>query len=534
MWAGIHAAMELLRKDTLGGARKKSVLLLTDGVPNVNPPEPYAKALRNYHDQHPKFKFQMNTFGFGYHLKSDLLLELAQECNGTFAFIPVAPNVGTVFVNTVSNVLTNFTQRSTLMLQPTHGAEFTGKVKGDHLTSDETWGKYVTLGPLQQGQARDIIVPMKIPAGQAPYLEATLVYPHDLNGKEVKIASTGEVREATVESKIGEVRSRMVSIGYSNVEAALKGNIQECNDKMAALEKHVDEIAEAIGSPEEFKGLVNDTKGRMAKAFDGMDRFRRWGGHYIRALMRSHQLQQNTNFMDPGLQSYGGANFRYFKERGSEVFLGLQMPRPSRPVYSYSRPVTPSYSASASGPPTQPVDNDCYYGGGGCFGPTSTVVISDQTVPVTEVRAGDKIMVADGLATVKCVVCISRPNKSLMQLPGGLTITKRHPIRVNGAWMKPCEVEDATEVSNPEGVVYNFILDRSHVPLVSGVECVTWGHGLSEEGVSHEYYGSEAVISDIMKMPGFKDGFVKVFGCTKSSKTGETNGLLINPPEITV
>lgn len=102
-------------------------------------------------DQHPKFKFQMNTFGFGYQLYSELMMQLAKECNGTYAFIPVSPNVVTVFVNTVANVLTNFSQRSTLMLVPSGGASFTGPVSGDLLTSDETWGKHIVLGPLQQG-----------------------------------------------------------------------------------------------------------------------------------------------------------------------------------------------------------------------------------------------------------------------------------------------------------------------------------------------------------------------------------------------
>jgi hypothetical protein len=88
-------------------ARRKSLLLLTDGEPTISPPS-YQKELRNYLDQHTKFKFQMNTFGFGYELDSQLLLELATECHGTYSFIPVAPNVGTVFVNSVANVISNF------------------------------------------------------------------------------------------------------------------------------------------------------------------------------------------------------------------------------------------------------------------------------------------------------------------------------------------------------------------------------------------------------------------------------------------
>ena len=66
LWAGIHRAMEILRTDEMPGRRKKSILLLTDGIPNIAPPNGYIPDLRNYMDAHPKFKFQMNTFGFGY------------------------------------------------------------------------------------------------------------------------------------------------------------------------------------------------------------------------------------------------------------------------------------------------------------------------------------------------------------------------------------------------------------------------------------------------------------------------------------
>ena len=123
-----------------------------------------------------------------------MLLSLASECNGTYSFIPVAPNVGTVFVNTVSNVLSNFTQSATLKLAPSPGSTFAGPVGANLESSDEAWGKHIYLGPLQHGQSRDVVVPMAIPAGQSAYLEATLCYPHPVNGKEVKVVGVGETR----------------------------------------------------------------------------------------------------------------------------------------------------------------------------------------------------------------------------------------------------------------------------------------------------------------------------------------------------
>lgn len=163
-------------------------MLLTDGEPTISPPS-YQTELRNYLDQHAKFKFQMNTFGFGYQLNSQLLVELAQECHGTYSFIPVAPNVGTVFVSCVANVMSNFTQSAVLRLVPAPGATFTGSILGDFVSSDEAWGKYVHLGPLQHGGTRDVTLQMNLPAGEeVPYLEAVLAYPNVISGKEIRVS----------------------------------------------------------------------------------------------------------------------------------------------------------------------------------------------------------------------------------------------------------------------------------------------------------------------------------------------------------
>ena len=80
----------------------------------------------------------------------------------------------------------------------------------------------------------------------------------------------------------------------------------------------------------------------------------------------------------------------------------------------------------------------------GCFGENSTVIVVDASGKHTEtklinVRKGDKVMVSGGeLATVRCLVRITRDAiKPLLSFSTGLTITKRHPIRINGTWMLP-------------------------------------------------------------------------------------------------
>ena len=71
--------------------------------------------------------------------------------------------------------------------------------------------------------------------------------------------------------------------------------------------------------------LAFDVNGRMTKALDGKARFNRWGKHYIRCLVRSHQVMMQTNFMDRGLGVYGGRSFKKLRIAGDKSFLQLQI-----------------------------------------------------------------------------------------------------------------------------------------------------------------------------------------------------------------
>jgi hypothetical protein len=93
-----------------------SILLLTDGRPNVIPPRGHVPMLKQYFDKNPNLKFTLNTFGFGYHLDSKLLLDLAVEGGGSYSFIPDSGFVGTVFVHALSNILATYGQDAKLSI----------------------------------------------------------------------------------------------------------------------------------------------------------------------------------------------------------------------------------------------------------------------------------------------------------------------------------------------------------------------------------------------------------------------------------
>ena len=88
----------------------KAIFLLTDGCPNVSPTrgEVYTLQKTIEKDFNNKLPCIINTYGFGYSLDSKLLNALANCGHGSFSFIPDAGMVGTIFVNSISNIMSSY------------------------------------------------------------------------------------------------------------------------------------------------------------------------------------------------------------------------------------------------------------------------------------------------------------------------------------------------------------------------------------------------------------------------------------------
>jgi len=275
-----------------------------------------------------------------------------------------------------------------------------------------------------------------------------------------------------------------------------------------------------------LKALNEDVSGRISKAVSTNERFNRWGSHYLRAIIQAHSLQLRTNFMDPGLQVYGGSLFDKLQHRGGEIFVSLPMVT-SRAQYSYTPTASTTTAAAAPAP-----DNSIYYGGGGggCFDASCTVLVSrngtEQDIPVCDVRKDDLVRVVEGedraWAKVNCVVQIDRLQgaSDLVEFKSsGLRITKKHPIRLPGQkWQYPMDLTHtgaARPCPSTSQFVYNFLLDGSHVLLVNDVQCVTFGHGITDSVAWDPFYATSRVVGVVEGAVGFDEGFVTISGSLK-------------------
>jgi Mg-chelatase subunit ChlD len=77
LWDGLEKGLDVLNSEHSPNRRNSAVFLLTDGVPNVDPPRGYVHRLRRYRDSHGgMYPGVISTFGFGYSLKRYHALEV--------------------------------------------------------------------------------------------------------------------------------------------------------------------------------------------------------------------------------------------------------------------------------------------------------------------------------------------------------------------------------------------------------------------------------------------------------------------------
>ncbi len=102
IWDALRTALELSKKANT----KIDILLFTDGESNENPPRGIIQTLKDYPNIN-SMNISIHTYGFGNNINSKLLYDISCQKNGMFGFIPDSTMIGTVFVNSLSYLMTN-------------------------------------------------------------------------------------------------------------------------------------------------------------------------------------------------------------------------------------------------------------------------------------------------------------------------------------------------------------------------------------------------------------------------------------------
>ena len=158
------------------------------------------------------------------------------------------------------------------------------------------------------------------------------------------------------------------------------------------------------------------------------------------------------------------------------------------------------------------VSNCC----GGCFHGDCRVWMPGMTnKAIRDIRRGDRVLTGTGAsAEVWCLTRFLSGNDDILvtSIPGTqLRTTPYHPIKLcaNSPWTFPKDV--VSSVQMPCRVVYNLVVTPgTHALMIEGVECAALGHGLTGDVVGHDFFGSNAVLQDLRRMPGWDEGLVDI------------------------
>lgn len=492
LWDGLFKGMEELKKNN-GLGRNAGVFILTDGQPNIEPPRGHIPMLKKYKEENPNLVFSIDTYGFGYNLDSNLLYEIAINGSGSYSFIPDSGFVGTVFEHSISNFLVNVSTTATISIEPNNQSDLDAilnmKINYPSNSDITSWGKYIPIGPIQYGQNKNVV--LVTDNIDVPFRVTLRYFDTRINDYKVITQNQHNTNEVLVKTQFYRTHF---------AEEVLKALATK--DK-----KYIDDLSILISTSNVkdepyIVDLLQDINDQVSKALSRSDWFEKWGKHYLPSLLLSHYLEKCNNFKDPGVQHFGGDLFKKIRDKADDIFCNMDPPKPSIQRRSSGR-ISAPVNMSVYSQPT-----------GVCFDGFCEIAMFDKTTKlVKDIVKGDEVITPNNCkATVKCVVKTITLNgrESLVMFEDGLLVTPWHPVRINGEWKFPGNISRPLE--RVCSAVYSFLLetDDEHVMIINNIECISLAHNIDKPVASHNYFGTNKVVDDLIKMQGWDIGLIEI------------------------
>ncbi|KAL4497817.1 hypothetical protein ABPG72_000572 [Tetrahymena utriculariae] len=515
LWGGIEQGLKQME----GGNRNKNqqLIVLTDGQPNINPPRGILPTLNNFYNQQLNApKPSINTFGFGYYLDSQVLYNIAQDCQGIYSFKPDSSFVGTIFTNSIASMQSIYATNAVLVLKPLHkkASLNLSQIKSSFKTYLNREGEYIVeLGNLFFDQSKDIIFQQDLHSELLRDFSVEVkYYTKDINNSQ--LSSCIQRAEQIFDANKLEFAQEALRLEVIKTLQLSKNSSQE-SQKLVEDTINLLKISQ-FRENDYIQNLSKDLEEQVKQAVSRGDYFNKWGRHYIPSLSMAHNHKICTNFKDPGVQGYGGNLFSRQRDQIEKIVMSIDPPKPS-------------YKSASNVQINSALFTQHYYDPNNpCFEGNSQVKMANGTIKkVKEIKKGDEIYCPNtGKAEkVKCVIEteIKENLIQLVRLGKGLLITPYHPVRIQGKWLFPTDIAPSKIAQC--SAVYSFLLESGHSMMINGIECVTFAHGFQEEKVKHEYFGTNKVSRDLMWMKGYFKGHIKLQN--SPSIRDQTTGLVI-------
>ena len=523
MWSGMIASLDIL-KETSPHEKNKGILLLTDGIPNVEPPRGHEAMLEKYFTDY-NFRCMVSTYGFGYNLDSNLLSNISNISGGDgYSFIPDASILGSVFINGISNLLTTALYNPKLKIDLTHGTTF----------PDGTSSLEMSIDSLKYGKSKNFVfdidvskaeqIVQRVPGNRSelenkPFSTVTLVLPD----KEL-VSTQSKCNVSMIQRQL----IRMDAITTINKSIEMK---KFNNDNFKEM-IHVfcQKITEYHSQTKDtyVHNILLDFTGQVKEALnmtsDGEkeDWFSRWGIHYLRSLQGAYMNEMCNNFKDKGIFNFKTPMFDRICDNISTVFEAIPPPKPDIVKVNPSL-VTRRGGMSIPVKNNAPLRNMSAYNnaGGGCCIGTSGVLMADKTIQqIQYLKKGDRILTCDPnnynetpISEVECLVYTESYGEeellsNITHCDSSLTLTPYHPVINSNTnqWVFPITISPP-QVRRCSGV-YTIVVKNRFPIFVQGFTYATLGHDITGEVIGHPFFGSDRVINDLKKIDTYDEGFV--------------------------
>lgn len=444
IWAGLNIGLQQFTNTN----RIQSLLFLTDGLPSSHllPPQGILHCLKRKITN----KINIYTFGFGYSLDTELLIDIAKISNGHFSFIPDSGFVGTIFIHALAHI-------NTIAIN---------NLKCYYNTDNITCiGNNSDLTTVHYGQSRTLVFKTK-----EDNINIKIVY----DDKELSIDTFNKVQ-------IND--NLLYNIMRLELVETLEQKSKQSIDAYMFKYSHIN------------NELMTDFKDQICLAIQEQY-FSKWGKNYINSFKDAHSQERCNNFKDKSIQHYGGKLFQNMKDKIDNIYTNMPPPKPSKSISEVKvskQEFTTMFNNVA----------------GGCFHPSSQVLtVNNCFKQIDKITKGDKLIDSKGnINTVLCVIKIDGNDIKLIDIEG-LLITPYHPIKLNNQWVFP---KDISTIETNCNSVYNLVLDNNHTIVINNCISCTLGHNITEnEVITHEYFGTDKVINDLKQIEGFNNGFIEL------------------------
>ena len=296
LYDGIIKSWDLFELST---CNKKSIILFTDGEPNMEPPRGYVNQLQNIKEKkyNGKYISDINIYTYGNNVNSQLSDSISKETNGVYGFIPDSILMGDLLTHKIAAIRSTKTKNAILKI------EFGDNVLNSYVSSSINH-EYISdnlllinVGDVLDDSSRNFVLEIKTIDSLLPKISAFLEY------EDMKIEkSTINIDDNSEDIIYNYLRQNSVTT-LTNIINHVNSNNNANADIL-----YNEFISKLSGSDLRIVNLKKTFIDQVKLAYS-YEYYNKWGKHYLLSLKRALELEQCNNYKDACVQHFGKKMF---------------------------------------------------------------------------------------------------------------------------------------------------------------------------------------------------------------------------------